>query len=691
MQTVMASLNEHQKSHLRASLAHVDELLSGTTQILSAAEAQALFPKYVPDASPVQQRVIADYAARIRDRMRAILQSFGVHNPPPDTGAVRAARTWVSFAQNSVTELAPSDMRGYGKLSGEAANELSGMVAELLDLLQQMEAYLAQGAGRDLHARLQRLESTPLDGRLLKELERVITGFGLVELRATLEALVDRLESPCLELAVFGRTNCGKSSLLNYVLGTAVLPVGVTPVTAVPLRIVYGRKPWGRAWFIDAAPESFDLGRLPEFAAEHFNPSNARHVTRITVELPAPILKDGIAFVDTPGVGSLAGAGAAETMAYLPRCDVGFLLIDAASSLSAEDVVLVDALHRSGASVMVLLTKADLVGSEDRWRTVGYLRRELESRTGMELSIHGVSVKGAESELCDHWMEEALTPCLREHRRREGQSLRRKLGLLRDAVIDALEQRIDRGQNAGASGRGAQPSESEGVLARALARLDTAGREPLRDSSEAIRLAGEILDEVAHNAAVIWKEEHELTTDAAPLFAVSLHGRTRAAASAVAQDLIGLRASLSGALDEASAGAGLLRIEDHDLPRPAGLPPPNESDRALHLVLRKPALGFLGLWMLRRSARRQLHRAGVESHVRQHLADYEKRLDAWRSTTLDEMRRSFTPGRDLILSRLARGSALHADRLAAMQKDLEKLRQLDSHETNESEPAVSEK
>jgi len=66
---------------------------------------------------------------------------------------------------------------------------------------------------------------------------------------------------------------------------------------------------------------------------------NAKHVARINVELPSPRLRDGVVFVDTPGLGSLASAGATETIAYLPRCDLGVALLDAGDLDGAEQAL----------------------------------------------------------------------------------------------------------------------------------------------------------------------------------------------------------------------------------------------------------------------------------------------------------------------------------------------------------------
>ena len=116
----------------------------------------------------------------------------------------------------------------------------------------------------------------------------------------------------------------GKSSLLNAVIGTNVLPVGVTPVTAVPTHIIHGEEPSLSVSFADAPKRTFGIEQLAEFATEQHNPNNAKHVTQVTLAIPAPRLSEGVSFVDTPGLGSLATGGAAETLAYLPRAISGW-------------------------------------------------------------------------------------------------------------------------------------------------------------------------------------------------------------------------------------------------------------------------------------------------------------------------------------------------------------------------------
>ncbi len=96
-----------------------------------------------------------------------------------------------------------------------------------------------------------------------------INSVGRVEVRGSLAALLDRLEGGnTFEIGVFGRVSAGKSSLLNHLLGGNFLPVGVTPVTALPIRLRYGPQPGAVVTFAERREARLiDLNRLSEYAS----------------------------------------------------------------------------------------------------------------------------------------------------------------------------------------------------------------------------------------------------------------------------------------------------------------------------------------------------------------------------------------------------------------------------------------
>jgi GTP-binding protein EngB required for normal cell division len=437
-------LNEFQARRLRVTCQYIDKLLSEISEILHASSSKAAFPRLLPDIAPAQSRIIEDYLVRLRAQLVRVLDGQGIAREKPSIPASRAVHVALGTIDIAVEELKPHYMHGYGDLPEAAATELNGIVGELRGLVSKLDRYLLEGVGEDLKLRLERLEQKSNDLELLSKLEQVVAGRGLVEFRTTIASILDRAEDKTFEIAVFGRVSSGKSSLLNAILETDVLPVGVTPITAVPTRINYGEKPSMRVSFAETPARTMEVTKLPEFATEQQNPGNAKRVTRITVTLPAVDLQDGVSFVDTPGLGSLATSGAAETLAYLPKCDLGVVLIDAGATLTTEDLQTLLTLQQAAVPANVLLSKADLLGLEDREKIIEYVSQQILSECHLELRVHPVSALPSHRDLLARWFEEQIIPLYGHSQELRASSIQRKIGALRESVIAALEIQLER-------------------------------------------------------------------------------------------------------------------------------------------------------------------------------------------------------------------------------------------------------
>jgi hypothetical protein len=110
----------------------------------------------------------------------------------------------------------------------------------------------------------------------------LISRHGLVEFLPVLNSIARKLESHRYEIAVFGRVSSGKSSLINRLLEIELLPIGTTPITAVPIHIVGGKEPRLRVTFMDRTVE-LRVEALPEFATEQGNPGNSKRVVGLEV------------------------------------------------------------------------------------------------------------------------------------------------------------------------------------------------------------------------------------------------------------------------------------------------------------------------------------------------------------------------------------------------------------------------
>ncbi len=365
---------------------------------------------------------------------------------PPEIPATRAALTHLAFVDIAIEELKPSYMRGSGAVPDDIAEELNGVVHELRSVAQSMERYLRQELGINLESRLTKLEHAGHDVALLQAIEAVVTRHGLVEFRSRIASLTTRLEDNNLEVAFFGRVSSGKSSLLNALLGTDVLPVGVNPITAVPTRLRNGDSVHARITFASGRNEEVSINEFRNLVSETGNPGNQHNVTHALVEVPSSRLSQGIVLVDTPGLGSLARRGAAETMAYLPSCDLAILLIDAGVTLNDEDLGTLRLLYEGGISAIVLLSKADLLADADLQRVATYVETQVKSELGLKIHVQPVSALPNHSGLLDQFFKQQLLPRFNEARNLHQASVARKIGALRESVIAALETSLQRGK-----------------------------------------------------------------------------------------------------------------------------------------------------------------------------------------------------------------------------------------------------
>jgi GTP-binding protein EngB required for normal cell division len=467
------------KNALLSTFVYIEGRLNELEPLLAQSKRPSPLDQYAHDLSPTEAKVVEDYFARIRSTMVTCLEKHGIPVEVHRVGLRWALQTSLVSLSIAVEEVGPSRLRGYGGLDDAGRQEVVSIQQELDRLLDRVKAYLSDRLGHNLPERLARLDAAPGSVAMLRLLDRIVMRWQLVEFRPMMDTIVQRLECPQFEIAVFGRVSSGKSSLLNHIAETAVLPVGVTPVTAVPTRLVRGHQADARpgvvVHFAETGPRRVDPKELAEYASEEKNHGNYKHVTGITVEIPSRRLREGVVLVDTPGIGSLATSGSAETFAYLPRCDLSVVLIDAGSNLSQDDISLLRDLYEAGIPAQVLLSKADLLSPEDRQRVLQYLRDQLRQELGLDVVVHPVSTRGNDAALVDRWFEQEIEPLWEQHRSLTEKSLHRKIARLRQSVIAVLQTLLaKRCGTAPVRGDGQQLKTTERLLDQADAAIQQA-------------------------------------------------------------------------------------------------------------------------------------------------------------------------------------------------------------------------
>ena len=144
------------------------------------------------------------------------------------------------------------------------------------------------------------------------------------DLIAALKPVLERFQLGVFRLVVMGEIKKGKSSFINALLGEqGLLPTKTDVATSTVYKVLYGPEKKLKVFFqpdIDTGrrrePLEIREAELNDYGTEDGNPQNRKRVDFIGIEMPNPLLKEGLVLVDTPGVGGLFKAHRDITWRY---------------------------------------------------------------------------------------------------------------------------------------------------------------------------------------------------------------------------------------------------------------------------------------------------------------------------------------------------------------------------------------
>jgi small GTP-binding protein len=254
----------------------------------------------------------------------------------------------------------------------------------------------------------------------LRGLDGVAASLGAKTLRDRIDReLVHKVKEDRFHLVVVGEFNHGKTTFVNALLGAPALPVGVTPTTAAIHQIRYAERP--EAFVVDGKGER---RAIPFEEARRFSVGGdapGGDVDYLDIGFPAPLLRERILLVDTPGVNDLSLQRSDITYSYIPRADAVLFLLDAGQILKESERVFLSEklLKGSRDKIVFVVTKWDLLSPDEQEQALAYAQKHLSSLvTGpmvfpvsAELALQGSRAASGLPELVGH-----LTRFLAEER-----------------------------------------------------------------------------------------------------------------------------------------------------------------------------------------------------------------------------------------------------------------------------------
>lgn len=183
------------------------------------------------------------------------------------------------------------------------------------------------------------------------------------DLSARLAAARERITDPLVRVVIAGQLKQGKSQLLNSLLNLPAARVGDDESTVLVTVVGYDDQPSARlvvsdglggeeAVEVPVADLGTDLRRAPQ--------ARGRRVVRIEVGAPSPLLKGGLTFIDTPGVGGHGQPHLSAMLGLLPDADAVLFVSDASQEFTEPEMRFIRQAAEICPTAAVIATKTDL-------------------------------------------------------------------------------------------------------------------------------------------------------------------------------------------------------------------------------------------------------------------------------------------------------------------------------------------
>jgi len=227
----------------------------------------------------------------------------------------------------------------------------------------------------------------------LKELSELREDGNIIK---TVTELEEKLASNSFYLVVLGEFKRGKSTFINSLLGTKLLPTSVVPLTSIVTMLYYGDREKIEVIFLDDSIKEIKREELPDYVTEKGNPGNEKKVKRVEISYPSEYLKGGVHIIDTPGVGSIFEDNTKVTYDFLPKVDAALFLISADPPMSRAELDFLKDVAKYVHKIFFIQNKIDYIPDEDeRYESMMFSKKVIEEALGEQVEIYPLSAKMA--------------------------------------------------------------------------------------------------------------------------------------------------------------------------------------------------------------------------------------------------------------------------------------------------------
>lgn len=211
----------------------------------------------------------------------------------------------------------------------------------------------------------------------LAKLEVYAGNLGMENSEHSLRELNERIKNDRFNLAVLGEFRRGKSTLINALLRTPVLPADIVPTTASVNRITYDPIPKAKVEYFDGKTASIPIEDLKDYATQEGEKSES--VKEVTVWYPTTYCANNVDLYDTPGLNDSEEMTKATTD-VISRMDVALFVLSANVNFSMSEAQFIGEklLTADVGRVIFVVTRMDSYTPEEQAKILKVIRNRVE-------------------------------------------------------------------------------------------------------------------------------------------------------------------------------------------------------------------------------------------------------------------------------------------------------------------------
>jgi replication fork clamp-binding protein CrfC len=181
----------------------------------------------------------------------------------------------------------------------------------------------------------------------------------------------ERISDPQIRVVIAGQLKQGKSQLLNSLLNVPVSRVGDDETTVLATMVSYSEQAAAKLIVAGADGAEADAIEIPiadiKTDLRRHPAAGGRQVLRVAVTANSPLLKGGLVFVDTPGVGGHGQPHLSATLGLLPDADAMLMVTDTSQEFTEPEMTFIRQAFEICPVATIVATKIDLY---PHWRAI---------------------------------------------------------------------------------------------------------------------------------------------------------------------------------------------------------------------------------------------------------------------------------------------------------------------------------